>query len=202
MNIIKVAIADDHQMFRQLLKKHLVEFKDIDVVLEASDGKELIQLTPKWNPDVLLLDLSMPNTNGFEVLDHFKKSHQEIKIIVLSMFEEKALVKSALEKGAQVFLLKNSEISTIVQTIRKTFQGAAPKQIVRTTAGDITERQKEILFFLSKGNTAKQIAKKLFISPRTVEDHKNNLLRQFKAKNTAELIRIVSNRGILEFVQN
>ncbi len=206
MNTIKIAIADDEALFRKGMKLILDAYENLEVILEAENGKDLIRKLQlaETSPDVLLLDLKMPEMNGIEAAKIVREHYPDIKIIVLSTHFSRAFVINMIEIGAASYLPKNSEPEEVIETIQavsaKGFHynnevlGIIRENMVSKTKSkaqfthDLTEREKEILQLICEQNTTPEIAKKLFISPRTVDGHRNNLLSKLNCKNIAGLV--------------
>jgi len=202
MQTIKVMLADDHALIREGFRSLLGKNELFDIVGEAENGKELIELIASKNPDVVLIDINMPQMTGLEVLERIKSTRPEIKFIILTMHEEREYVMRALTSGAEGYLLKNVEKAELEKAIKTVFHGEkyfspiitnilaeyVAKPVVLPVA-DITPREKEVLELVAEGYSTKQIADKLSISIRTVESHRINMLKKLEVSNSAELIR-------------
>ncbi|WP_211226580.1 response regulator [Pedobacter glucosidilyticus] len=202
MNEIKLIIADDHELFRiglaELLKKH----DDIKIIKSVADGVELMEiLNSQIQVDIVLLDLTMPNMDGFQVLREIKNLNSNIKPIVISMHSVGNYIAKCAKMGAYGYLLKNTDESELVFAIRNVYKGKkhfsseiSEKMINFMSTQSISEnvlsnKENEILGLISKGLTTKEIAAKLFVSTRTIETHRTSILKKFEVKNTAELIK-------------
>jgi DNA-binding NarL/FixJ family response regulator len=200
--MINIIIADDHKLFRsgliELLKKH----SNFNIVSEFEDGNELLHYILKnKNIDVILLDINMPNCDGFEVLEKLSKINTEIKPIIISMYDDGNYIAKSAKLGAYGYLLKNADEDEVVKTItkaalnKKYFGPKISEKMINFMASNqvslkkISNKESEVLSLISKGLTTKQIAKKLFVSNRTIETHRANLLRKLEVKNTASLIQ-------------
>ena len=202
MQTIKVMLADDHALIREGFRSLLGKNELFDIVGEAENGRELMELIASKNPDVVLIDINMPQMTGLEVLERIKSTRPEIKFIILTMHEEREYVMRALSSGAEGYLLKNVEKAELEKAIKTVFQGEkyfspiitnilaeyVAKPVVPQVA-DITPREKEVLELVAEGFSTKQIADKLGISIRTVESHRINMLKKLEVSNSAELIR-------------
>lgn len=206
MTPISVLIADDHDIIRLGISTYLSSARDITIVGEASSGRECIELFNEKHPDVCLLDISMPDTDGIEAARIIRKQDAEVKILILSMHNDKDLLRKALEAGVNGYLLKNTDKAVLLDGIRAVQKGQEIfsdniarliKQSFLThfkksnTADtvDITRREQEILQLVVDGQTSKEIAQRLYISPRTVDTHRSNLMQKLELKNIAELVR-------------
>jgi len=206
MKIIKVAIADDEALFRKGMKLILDSHSNLEVILEAENGKDLLdQLSQIQDfPDVLLLDLKMPEMNGIEVAKVLQKDYPTIKTIVLSTHFSRAFIINMIELSAVAYLPKNSLPSEVVETIDAVFKNGfyynsevlaiireniiSKKKPKAQFSLDLTAREKEVLQLICEQYTATEIAERLFISPRTVDGHRNNLLLKLDCKNVAGLV--------------
>lgn len=206
--MIQVALADDEALFRKGMKLLLEDYEGISVILEAQDGAQLLQLLQQAPtlPDVLLLDMKMPNLNGVDTAKALQEQFPSIKIIVLSTYFSKAFIVNMIELGAGSYLPKNANPDEVVATIREVYNhGFSYNQAVLEVIRDnmlqkskpkmplsfgveITSREKEILQLICEEYTTGEIAEKLFISPRTVDGHRNNLLEKLGCKNVAGLV--------------
>lgn len=202
MSEIKLIIADDHDLFRnglvELLKKH----DDITIVKSVADGAELVKVIQEnEGADIVLLDLTMPKMDGFEVLKELKTLDAKIKPIVISMHSTGNYIAKCAKMGAYGYLLKNTDESELILAIRTVYKGKkyfsaeiSEKMINFMSAQSVSEgvlskKETEVLGLISKGFTTKEIAAKLFVSTRTIETHRNSILKKLEVKNTAELIK-------------
>lgn len=201
MQKIKIILADDHPLIREGFKSLLGKSEHFEIIGEATNGQQLIELVEQLHPDIVLTDISMPVINGLVAIEKIKKENSEVKMVVLSMHEERAYVINALKAGAQGYLLKSIEGAELEKALLTIYEGrkyfsatignVLAESVTRdqTEAGDITPREKEVLELVAKGQSTKQIADVLGISIRTVETHRVNMLKKMKVNNTAELIR-------------
>ncbi len=206
--MIKIALTDDEALFRKGMRSLIEDFAGMEVILEAAGGDillhQLANSTPL--PDVLLLDLNMANLNGIETAKVLQKSYPTIQVIILSSYFSKAFVINLIEMGACAYLPKNAQPEEVEQTIREVVDKGfsyndAVMQIIRENMVQknrpklktpfkisLTKREQEILALICNQATTAEIAKKLFISTRTVEGHRNNLLQKLGCRNTAGLV--------------
>ena len=215
MNPISIVLADDHHVVRQGLRLLLAQQQDFSIIAEASDGLETIQVVERLEPDILVVDLMMPGLNGFEVTRRTRKKSPKTHVVVLSMYGEESYVLEALRNGASAYVMKCSCDTELVMAIREAAAGRrylspplseraieAYLQKAETTSLDmyetLTSREREILQLVAEGVTGTQIAARLFISRRTVETHRSNLMRKLGLKSQAEIIRYALKRGIVK----
>ncbi|MFD2164180.1 response regulator [Paradesertivirga mongoliensis] len=202
MNEIKLIIADDHELFRNGLVEILKKHDDIKIVKSVADGFELMNvIKEEVDADIVLLDLTMPKMDGFEVLKELKDLNAKIKPIVISMHTVGNYIAKCARMGAYSYLLKNTDESELIFAIRTVYKGKkyfsaeiSEKMINFMSAQSVSDnvlskKETEVLGLISKGLTTKEIAAKLFVSSRTIETHRTNILKKLEVKNTAELIK-------------
>jgi DNA-binding NarL/FixJ family response regulator len=211
---LTLLLADDHQIVRQGLRAILKSVVDLRLVGEAADGLETVRLVDRLQPDVLVLDLMMPGLNGLEVARQVSKRSPRTRIVILSMYSNEAYVVEALRAGATGYVLKESGAEELVKAIREVGAGrryfSAPisehalgayvKKAEESSLDPydtLTTREREILQLTAEGLSGTEISDRLFISPRTVESHRANLMRKLGVRNQKELIRYAVQRGIL-----
>jgi two-component system, NarL family, response regulator DegU len=212
--MIRIILVDDHQIVRDGLKLLLSSQADFEIVAEGKDGQEAIELVKKYNPDVLISDISMPNLNGLESVEMIKKESPGTKVMFLSMFDKEEYVTTAVKIGAHGYLLKDSGKEEMIKAIRKIADGdkyfssdvsgilvnhmmsSGPK-IDTEVENDynLTKREIQILSKVVDGWSNKQIADDADISVRTIETHRLNIMKKMKVNNAADLVRkaLVSN---------
>ena len=206
-------IADDHEIVRRGLRIILENEGDCRVLGEASDGLMAVQQVEKHKPTVLILDLNMPRLHGLEVLRQTRDSSPTTKIIVLSMHHDEAYVIEALRGGAMAYILKGSESLEIVHALKDVLAGkrflSAPlsewaiNALVTKPADSadplqaITPRERMVLQLAAEGGSNAEIAEKLFISPRTAETHRTNLLRKLGLHTQTDLVRFAIRKGLI-----
>ena len=200
-NAIKIIILDDHKLFREGIASILSNYEEIDVIGEASSGFELYEMLRNTHPNVLLIDISLPQDNGLNIIKEVRENYPAIKSIVLTMHEEGQYVVKAVRNGAYGYLLKNTDEGELLQAIKQVFFGKKyfNREISELMIGNmalegesnkkLSNRETEVLQLVSEGKTTKEIANELYVSTRTVETHRMNLLKKLKVQNTAELIR-------------
>lgn len=209
-------IADDHDMFKDALQS-MLEMEDLATVLgTASDGMELIEQLNKQIPDIILMDIDMPKLNGIEATKKIKKMHPSIKIIVLSMFGEEKYYREMIEAGASGFVLKSSGKSELQKAIESVHKGDSffsnelllkiinkigdyrPLTLNSKTKISFTEREADIMQYLCQGLSTSDIANKLCLSAKTVENYRVKLLHKTECKNSIELVVYAIKHNIIE----
>jgi len=203
MKKIRIVLADDHLLIREGFKSLLQKNERFEIVGIAENGKELIELAGSLLPDVILTDINMPVVTGLDALETLAKLYPDIKLVVLTMHEESEYIIHAIKIGVQGYLLKNIERFDLEKAIIVIFEGGKyfspivtnilAEVVVRPSQNniitEITQREKEVLELVAQGQSTKQIADKLGIGTRTVESHRMNMLKKFRASNTADLVR-------------
>ncbi|MFA9188270.1 response regulator transcription factor [Flavobacterium sp. FBOR7N2.3] len=210
MNEIKLIIADDHELFRKGLAELLRKHDDIKIVKSVADGFEFMELiNSQFEADIVLLDITMPNMDGFQVLKELKTLTSNIKPIVISMHNDGNYIAKCAKMGAHGYLLKNTDEAELILAIRSVNKGKkyfsaeiSEKMINFMSTHSISEnilsnKETEVLGLISKGLTTKEIATKLFVSSRTIETHRANILKKLEVKNTAELIKKATKMNLI-----
>jgi len=207
-------IADDHEIVRRGLRSLLEADGSCRVLADAADGLAAVQLVDKHKPALLILDLNMPRMHGLEVLKHVRNTSPNTRVIVLSMHNDEPYVIEALRAGAAAYLLKGSESQEIAQALKEVLAGrrylsaplsewainALTTRVADTSdpLGALSPREREVLQLASEGYANPEIAEKLFISPRTAETHRTNLMRKLALQSQTDLVRFSIRRGIIQ----
>ncbi|MEM6800175.1 MAG: response regulator transcription factor [Bacteroidota bacterium] len=206
--MIKLILADDHQMFREGIKSLLISEGDIQVVGEASDGEELLVEINSLEADIVLLDIEMPKMGGLEVMREFKKKNVEIKVLVLSMHKSPEFVRKIFQAGAAGYLQKDAGKESLLKAIREMqirgtyFPPELASVLIESLQNKkqgtkISKRELEVINLIVDGLTTKEIAAKLFLSKHTVESHRQNILLKLGLKNSAELVKYALQNGLI-----
>ncbi len=214
----KILLVDDHPLFRAGLKSLLVDNPSFQVVGEAGDGQEAIRLAKALKPDLVLLDISLPDKNGIEVTRELKSLFPEILILVVSMHAKIDYIADAFRAGALGYVIKESAAERLVQGLEAVARGdyfldsslsqevvgrilglpAQEAKIIDGRYASLTQREEQILRLLAEGHTAKEIGEQLFISPKTVENHRANIMDKLDLHSTLELIRYAIRVGLID----
>ncbi len=200
---IKILLADDHQLVRKGFRALLEELDYVEVVGEAANGQEVIGLLRRGvKTDVALLDYEMPVLNGLETLDQIKRDFFGVKVILLTMLNQRELIQGAVEKGVNGFLFKNASLDELSEAIRRVskgenyFSSEVTLTLLKTAQNpdhtllrQLTEREIEVLRLVAQGFSSTEIGAQLFISPRTVDTHRNNLIQKLGVNGIAGLVQ-------------
>jgi len=214
---IKVAVVDDQQLFRQGMISLIREFREFQVVIEASNGVEFLEALKKRTPDVVLLDVEMPEMDGAEVTEYLNKHFPDMRVIILTMHDDDELVYHLAQKGAYGFLLKDSDIDTVAEAVNTVMEGRKyfkehinemllqgmskrTRPQVLSGLGDVvlSDREKEILRMICKEHTTREISEHLNISTKTVESHRERIYQKINVRNMAGLVKYAMRHNLLE----
>jgi DNA-binding NarL/FixJ family response regulator len=213
--MIRVAIADDHHLVRQGIRAILEKAPDIQVIGEASDGQEFIELLQELKPDVAIMDIVMPRLNGTQVLDRLKNLKVKTRVVILSMYSDETLIFQVLHRGAKGYLLKRSVTEELLLAIRSANQNEIylspeissvvladilsnqEKSEEHSAFNNLTLREREVLQLVAEGDTNAIIAQKMFITEKTVEKHRASLMDKLNIHDMVGLIRIAIKNGLI-----
>jgi two-component system, NarL family, response regulator NreC len=215
---ISIILADDHPVVRRGMQTLLEAEPDFSVIGETGDGSECVRLVEKLQPDVLILDLMMPGLSGLEALRIIRKRSPRTRVVVLSMHDTNAFVAEALKNGATGYVLKGGDEEHLVRAVQEAADGrrflsppvtdrAIDAYIEQARTGQLdphetlTAREREVLQLAAEGKTSAEIAARLHISQRTVENHRANLMRKLGLKNQSDLVRYALRRGLISLAQ-
>jgi DNA-binding NarL/FixJ family response regulator len=214
MGSVRVLLADDHSILRTGIRAILAEIPGVEVVAEASDGREALTLIEQFRPDVVFMDIGMRNLNGLETTARAVAAFPEIRVLILSVHANEEYVWQALRAGARGYLLKDAspvEIAQALQTVMSggshltsAVSGKVIAEFIRRSSTErgalemLTPRQREILQFLAEGRTVKEIARLLGISAKTVESHRAQLMERLDIHDVAGLVRFAIRVGLIQ----
>ena len=213
---IKVVVADDHAIVREGVRMILAKERDIEVVGEAADGAQALQLVETAKPDVVVMDISMPGMGGIEATQKVKERYPKVNVLALTMHEDETYVFQLLRAGASGYVLKRAAAQDLVQAVRAAAKGEAflypsvARKVVedylrRVEAGEekerydgLTQREKEVLTLIAQGLPNQEIADKLYISIKTVQTHRAHILEKLGLHDRTELVRYAIRKGLIE----
>ena len=216
MKKIKLLVADDHKIFRQGIKKLLEEESDLQVVGEASDGRDAVKKATELKPDVILMDIAMANLNGLEATRHIKKQLPSAKVIMVTMHKNEEYVLQSFQAGASGFILKEGAVEELVSAIRsinsdksflspsisKTLIDAYMRKMetgkTETPFDLLTDMEREVLQLIAEGYTNREVAKSLFISVKTVEAHRAHIMQKLNIHDIAKLVKYAIQKGLVD----
>ena len=215
MNNLKVLLVDDHQIIRSGIIANLRGHKTIKIVGEASDGKEALDKIKELNPDVILMDISMPKMDGIEATKIITEKFPDKKVLILSVSEQNDKVTQAFKAGAKGYILKDVSTDELIEAIENVYKDEmvipsclskillndhikSSSKTGETTKKDLSDREKEVLRFVAQGYTSREIADLLFISLYTVNAHREHIMNKLNIRNIVELTRYAIDSGILK----
>jgi len=213
---VRILVVDDHAIVREGVRMILAKENDLEVVGEAGDGQQALDLTELLRPDVIIMDISMPGMGGIEATQTVRAKHPEVQVLALTMHEDESYVFQLLRAGAAGYVLKRAAAQDLVQAVRAAAKGEAflypsvARKVVedylrRVETGEererydgLTTREKEILTLIAQGLSNQQIAEKLFISIKTVQTHRAHILEKLGLHDRTELVRYAIRKGLIE----
>ena len=214
--MIQVLLADDHALMRRGIRDLLESDADIHVVAEAGDGREAAHLTQKFNPDVLIIDLTMPELNGLDAIRQIRKDSPQVELLVFSMHDSEDLIREVLSAGARGYVLKSDAALYLIEGVKSlarhkpfftpriseailnTLVTSAGGKSEKTSSGPLSSREREILQLLAENKSNKEIASRLGISVRTVETHRRSVMQKLDASSIVELVHYAIRNGIVQ----
>jgi two-component system, NarL family, response regulator NreC len=210
---IKIIFADDNKLIRELLANYVVDMKDIQVLAQAENGKEAIDLAYNLHPDVVVMDIDMPVMDGVQATSRLRDELPEVKVIALTMHSKTQVIRKMLEAGAMGYLSKNCTSDELVKAINIVNSGGkylseeitdivikdylSKDEETPSKSEDLSEREVEILKLIVDGVPVSSIADKLFVSVKTVNTHRQNILEKLELKSTADLVKYALKKGII-----
>ncbi|MCO6360870.1 response regulator [Roseivirga pacifica] len=215
MNTIKVGLVDDHELFREGIKLLMSRIEETELVFDVGSGIAALEELKSTMPDVLLLDLDMPGKNGVDTFQEARELYPDLKVIILTMHSEERMISYLMEMGVNGYLMKDSNRETLRNAILNVYEkgmyyseevskamleGLKRKTRLTPRVGQkivLSAREQEVLELVAEGYSNKEIAEKLFISSRTVDGHRTNILQKFDVHNTAKLVMEAVRKGFL-----
>lgn len=210
--MISVLVADDHGIVRAGLVSLLETDPEIKVCAQAADGREVLEQVERVHPELVILDITMPNLGGLETLERLRVAHPKVKVILLSVHGDPPFVQSAVSLGAEGYVLKNGPASEVLEAVRAVALGGSyfsppvAREIVAQLRApqrgidpfvQLSVREREVLQLIAEGLSAKEIASQLSISTKTVEAHRTSLMRKLGVRKATELVRYALRRGLV-----
>lgn len=213
--MIQALIADDHAIVREGVRRLLEGEGDISVCAEASDGREVLEQISTHQPDIAIMDITMPRLGGLEALARIRDNHPNVKVVLLSVHGDAPFVQSAVTLGADGYVLKGGRVGEVISAVRAVLKGGSyfspsvAKEIVEQMRSPeragrsepfalLSGREREVLQLIAEGLSAKEIAVDLGISPKTVEAHRTSVMRKLGARKATELVRYALRHGLIE----
>jgi DNA-binding NarL/FixJ family response regulator len=212
--VISVLVADDHGFLREGIRSLIERAPDIKICAEAADGREALEQVERHVPDVAILDITMPRLGGLEVVEAIRKKQPSVKVILLSIHAEAHVIQSAVALGVDGYVLKSARTDELLEAIRAVVGGGSyfsptvAREIVAQVRdprrkGDepftqLSAREREVLRLIAEGLSAKEVAKELHISTKTVEAHRTSLMRKLGARKATELVRYAVRHGLID----
>ncbi|MHC4714416.1 MAG: response regulator [Planctomycetota bacterium] len=210
---IRVLLADDHHIIRQGLKSLLEEKAGMEVVAEADDGRAAVELAASLKPDIIVMDVGMPNLNGAEATRRILADDPEAKVVALSMHTDRRFVGNMLEAGAQGYLVKDCAFEELAEAIKTVLSGRTylspkiaavvvdayvrkPGPAEGVAGEELTEREREVLQLIAEGRSTKETALALHVSVKTIETHRRNIMQKLKVHSIAELTKYAVRSGL------
>lgn len=206
-------IAEDHDLTRQGIHSLLEDRVEMRVAATTGDGLEVFPLVRKHNPDLLVIDLSLPHLNGLDILRKIQKKGFTVEVVVLSMHADDSHVSKAFQLGASGYVLKGAPFEELIEAVRAVMAGDRylstglsaelmdSSHIAEHHAGDrydqLTDREREVLQLTAEGHTSQEVGERLYISPRTVDKHRENIRKKLELKNTTEMAAYAHRRGLI-----
>jgi DNA-binding NarL/FixJ family response regulator len=213
---IKIILADDHRIFRKGLKALFSEKKNIEVLAEADNGDEALEATKKYKPEIVVMDIAMPKMDGIEATRQIRERFPDTEVVVLSMHAKKAYIDQVLKAGAKGYVLKDSDEENLLSAIDTVHNGGyyldspiadqvlsdyfrdKSKREIKEQSDPLSEREKEVLRLLAEGHSNQEVADTLYISRKTVENHRANIIRKTGIQGQVGLTKYAARIGLID----
>jgi len=215
-DIIKVILADDHRIFRKGLKSLLSEKKNIEVLAEADNGDEALEATKKYKPEIVVMDIAMPKMDGIEATRQIREQFPDTEVVILSMHAKKAYIDQVLKVGAKGYVLKDSDEENLLSAIDTVHNGGyyldspvadqvlsdyfrdKSKRELKKQSDPLSERERQVLRLLAEGHSNQEVADTLYISRKTVENHRANIVRKTGIQGQVGLAKYAARIGLID----
>lgn len=210
---IRILVADDHRIVREGIVRILEDASEWDVVAEASDGMEAVEETLRLEPEIVVIDLTMPRLSGLEAVRRIHSALPAVRILVLTVHEDEEYIVPIIRAGASGYLVKDSASTELTDAVRKLATGGVyfgpqatkvlaeqyqrPSQIAADPYGSLTDREREVFHLVVEGKTNKQIARVMGIALKTADNHRTNMMNKLDLHNTADIVRFAARKGLL-----
>jgi DNA-binding NarL/FixJ family response regulator len=213
---IKIVLVDDHRIFRKGLKSLLSESANIEVLAEAEDGAQALEIVREYSPHIVIMDIGMPKMDGIEATRQLRERHPDIEVIILSMYSKKAYIDQVLKMGAKGYVLKDSDEENLIAAINTVHSGGyyldspvadqvlsdyfkgRSKREVKEQSNPLSEREKEVLRLLAEGHSNQEVADILFISRKTVENHRARIVHKTGVQGQVGLTKYAARIGLID----
>ena len=200
---IRVLLADDHRLILEALERTFAEVEGIEVVGMANDGRQVVPLIARTNPDLVLLDMRMPEMDGLTCLERIRKQHPRVKVVMLSAFDDQERVRAALKRGASAYIVKTVNPLDLPAALRQVVQptiyfGLPPQEDDPAAAAGLTERETAMLRALARGLSNAAISREFWVTEQTVKFHLTNIYRKLGVKNRTEATRYAYQHGLAD----
>jgi DNA-binding NarL/FixJ family response regulator len=200
---IRVLLADDHRLIIEALERTFAEVDGIEIVATANDGRQVVPLITRTNPDIVLLDMRMPEMDGLTCLERIRKQHPRVKVVMLSAFDDHERVRAALKRGASAYIVKTVNPLDLPAALRQVVQptiyfGLPPQEDDPAAAVGLTERETAMLRALARGLSNAAISREFWVTEQTVKFHLTNIYRKLGVKNRTEATRYAYQHGLAD----
>ncbi len=216
MTKTKILIVDDHQIVIEGIKSALEKYQEFEIVGEAIDGRHAVELVKSLAPDIVIMDISMPNVNGIEATKRIQNFSHEMKVIIYTMYSDKELVIDLFKAGISAYVLKDDPLSDLILALQSVkgggtyFSTMAPTILLKhmeeletatmpvDSFDSLSQREQEVFLLLAEGKSIREIGHELFISPKTVESHKYHIMEKLQATSVVDLTKIANRKNLIK----